>query len=643
MMKILKEHLLFVIIFAVCAILRFIPFFQYQFTLDELSGLSRTNFTSFADLIDKGVKTTDTHPALIQVFIFYLSKIFGYDNWVIKLPFLLMSLAVLVYAYVFSLRHFSKQTGIISALIFGFSFIFVFYAPIARMYICGVFLSMALLFYFFEIFFMQSRRLSNYLFLVLFALLSAFNQHLNCLFAFTVCASGLLFFNKTNAKPYLITCLAVVICYLPHLPVTLYQFKIGGIGFDQDGWLPPPEPTAIYDFIKVLTGTGRTIIVFLLLAVLSFILKKAIVINKKQIYLVLIFLLNYFIIYFYSISRAPVFQYSVMLFSSVALVILIASFINYKNIYVFYGASLLIAGILIYKSYFKKAFYDQSVKTVFEYQFERSAHYKKRYGNINVYPVFFDADEFMKDLYFRRYGRFDCKISSDPTVKSIKDFSLFISHLSCDYLILASAFPKYQAAAAAYFPYLIENTQTQGINLKVYSKIPSDQSKIVADDKVLDFSNVYNSDLFIYSKTKGVIGDQTPFNLLVDSLIEFPFNTKVPYGDLVTAEGQVLLVKSSFKLSDFSSGGITTCISVNDEATNENYMYNSNEVSDFLLGTDSTVTVFVDNFFGTPHRKSKNNANLSTYVWNKNKNKFILKAYEIKLIDFCPSKWQLWD
>ena len=169
--RFIKEHTLFVFILAICIVLRFLPLFDYQFTLDELSGLDRTRFNSFGELIEKGVKI-DAHPALIQVIIYYLSQFFGYTNWIIKLPFLLFSFGAVIYAYFFGLRNFSNQVGIFAAAIFSFSLVFVFYAPIARMYISGIFFSMALLYYFFEIFFLNSTKRSNYFFLGLFALLS---------------------------------------------------------------------------------------------------------------------------------------------------------------------------------------------------------------------------------------------------------------------------------------------------------------------------------------------------------------------------------------------------------------------------------------------------------------------------------------
>lgn len=642
-MKFLKEHTLFVFILLVCAILRFIPFFDYQYTLDELSGLGRTTFDNFGDLIEKGVKTTDTHPALIQVLIYYLSKAFGYANWVIKLPFLLMSFGAIIYAYAFCLRHFSKQAGIFATVILSFSLIFVFYAPIARMYIPGVFFSMALLYYFFEIFFLKQLKISNYFFLGLFALLSALNQHLNALFALTVCASGFLFLSKENFKYYLVTCLATVLCYLPHLPVTLYQLKLGGIGFEQDGWLPPPEKDALLKFLKVLLGTGKSYIILLLIILAPVNLKRKVKPVKQQWFLLVIFLVNYFVIYFYSVYRAPVFQYSVMLFSAVALVVFIASLMEYSNKHVFHTAVILLSGILIYKTYFKKDYMQQSVKTIFEYQFERTAHYKRLYGDQAVYPVFFDADEFMKSIYFQKYGRFDCKITSDSLTRLMHLYSHFVSGLKADYLVLASSMPAYQAVAAEHFPYLVENVQTQAINYKVYSKRKEDAGKVVKDDVITEYSSPANPGKFKYNKMQKVIARNNLFLLPVDSVTEFPFDAAAHYKDVVQSEGQMIQLKTKIKLNHPGNSHITGCIGVNDAGDNASYMYASKETGDFVIRPDSTVTSYSDNFFGTAHKKAKRNSNINCYLWNRNKENFELLDFEVRVIDYWHMKWHFWE
>ncbi len=569
-----------------------------------------------------------------------MSLLFGYTTWIIKLPFLFCSFGAIIYGYVFSVKNFSKQVGIIASLFFSFSLLFVYYAPIARMYIPGVFFSIALLYYFFEIFYSKSNSKWNYFLFGLFAFLSAINQHLSSLFAFTVCVSGLFYLSKTNYKKYLITCLAVVIAYLPHLPITLHQLNTGGIGFEQDGWLPKPEISCFFAFLKVLLGTGRSYIIFLGLIVLAFIINKKIIFNQKQFYLLLIFLVNFFIIYLYSIYSAPLFQNSVMLFSSVALVIFISSFLTVKNTFIFNAFVVIISVLFFYKTYYKKNYYQQSVSNIFDYQFKRTVQLKSLYGDINVYPIYFDADTFMKKIYFKKYNKnFDCKISKDSVTFSLHKYSQFVSNLKCNYIALASSFPIYQAITKQYFPYLIENTQTQGLNFKVYSNLKRDEKNCVVDDSIINYASVKNHGNYIFPNSKV----ESNFSLQVDSLMEFPFGVKSNLNTVTSKEGQVVLVTVIIKASNLSFNKVGVCISINETKGDSCVAYSARESSDFILNKDSTMLLYCDAFCGSFYNKAKNHSKLSAYIWNRGKQNFKLVNYEIKTIDYWPQKWNFWE
>ena len=641
--KFIKEHIIFLVIIISCILLRIIPLFDYQYTLDELSGLDRTRFNSFGELIDKGVKI-DAHPAFVQVLIYYLSHFFGYANWIIKLPFLLFGFGAVFYAYFLCYRHFSKQVGIISTSIFSFSLIFVFYAPIARMYISGVFFSVALLYYFFEIFFLNKIKKQNYFFLGLFALLSGLNQHINALFAFTVFLSGVFFLTKENYKAYILTTLIVIIAYLPHLPVTMYQLKIGGIGYEQGGWLPKPEFDSIITFLKVLFGTGRAYYIFAFFILLCFVDNKQIGLNKKQFLLLLLFIINYLIIYFYSIYNAPVYQNSVMLFSGVTIVILISSLLNFRNSYLFYSAFLLISSILIFKTYVKKDYYKQCVKTIFEYQFERTFELKKLLGEKNVYPIFFDSDEVMKQIYFNRYNKnFDYKDSKDSVTFSVKHFSKFVAGLKTDYLVLASSYPVYQSVAQEYFPYLIENVQTQAVNYKVYSKRLQDKKNEVSGEQHIFSADIFDKGNVIFRYVNSSALKNSKLNLSADSLNEFPFDAKIKLNELTIKEGQVIMLKCDVKLVNPIRKQVSACVSIKDVLRDTTYFYNSKSAADFVMKKDSTVTIYADSYCGTNYNKIKNTSEVTFFVWNIGKEKFIVKDFQITTIDFWPEKWNFWN
>ncbi|MDX2172302.1 MAG: glycosyltransferase family 39 protein [Bacteroidota bacterium] len=620
--------------------LRLIPLFDYQYTYDELSGLDRTQFNSFSELIEKGVKV-DTHPALIQIFIYYLSKLFGYTTWVIKLPFLLCSFGVIIYGYIFGVKNFSKQVGIIVSLFFSFSLPFVYYAPIARMYVPGMFFSIALLYYFFDIFYFKNNTNKNYFLFGLFALLSALNQHLSALFAFTVCVSGLVYLSKNNYKKYLITCLTVILTYLPHLPITLHQLNTGGIGFDQGGWLPKPDISCLFSFLKVLLGTGRSYFIFFALILFAVVLNKRIVFNSKKFYLLVIFLINFFTIYVYSVYKAPLFQNSVMLFSAVALVIFISSFITAKNIYVFAAFVAIISGLFFYKTYFKKNYYEQSVANIFEYQFKRTAELKSLYGDVQIYPIYFDADTFMQRIYLDKYNtNFDCKISIDSVVFSLDKYAKFIANLKCNYIALGSSFPLFQSVTRQYFPYLIENTQTQGLNFKVYSKLKKDEMRSVPDDNILNYASIMQHGDYNFP----VPEVQSNFLLNVDSLNEFPFGANAMLNKVTSREGQVVLLMVKIKTTKLDFKNVGVCISMNKTKNDSCVAYSAREGGDFIMNKrDSTITLYSDAFCGSFYNKIKNQSKLNTYIWNRGRQSFKIMNYEIKTIDYWPQKWNFWE
>ncbi len=660
-MKFIKEHSVFLFILISANVLRFLPLFEYQFTFDELSGLDRTQFSSFSELIEKGVKI-DAHPAFVQVLIYYLTQVFGYVTWIIKLPFLLFSLGAIVYAYAFGLRNFSKQAGLLAAAVLSFSLIFVFYAPIARMYISGVFFSMALLFYFFEIFFLQNSKTKNFVLLAVFALLSALNQHINALFAFTLCVSGLFFLTKGTLKKYLITCTVSVLAYLPHLPITLYQLSVPGIGRENGGWLEAAEFSVIIDFVKILFGTGKAYVFVVFSLFFSWWITKKLDLSKKHLFLFLVFIINYLIIYFYSVLRSPIYQHSVMLFASTALVMGVCGLPEFKDKNFFYLVLLGLCSVLIYKSYFKKDYLHQAVKTVYEYQFERTIHYKKVHGDENVYPIFCDADTLMRKIYFKKYHTtFECKISADSVISNMENrsyeinsegrinkvstlhlFSEFIKNVKADYITISSSMPAQQAIVQETFPYLIENTQTQAINFKVYSKRKEDAAKQVADDQVDYVSNLSNKGAFTYSKANepGITGNS--FMLRIDSLNEFPFDAKADLNAILTKEGQVVLVIAKLKGLKKESH-LETCISVNDKQDNSSYGYAAKGASDFVQRVDSTLSIYSEYFNGTKFRSIKDKSLIGAYIWNRGKENVELRSFDIKVIDYWPMKWHYWE
>jgi hypothetical protein len=647
-LKLLRAHTGFVVILLLCAVLRLLPLTFYQFTYDELSGLERTQFSSFFDLLARGVKV-DAHPALVQLLIFCIVKCFGYVTWIVKLPFVLFSLGAVVYAYAFGIRYFSRHTGLLAAVFFGFSLVFVYYAPIARMYIPGVFFSLGMLYHFFAIFFNGSRKWISYFLLGLFAWLSALNHHMGALFAFTLLAGGLIMLRRFQARLYLTTMFVVLLAYLPHLPITLYQLGVGGIGRDQGGWLEAPPWQSVFSFLGILCGSSYNWIIVILLILFSRLQERKWRLTGKQIFLLSLFIVNYLVIYAYSVMRAPVYQHSVMLFSGVCVALLLCSLMDITRRVSASVVTGFLAFTFIYTTYFRKDYLRQCVTTVYEYQFKRTVDYIGQHGDKNVTALFFDADELMKKIYFKKYRRsFACYISTDSmmayppgrfklssglTVSSVRLFSQFIRRLRSQYVVMTSSTPLHEAIVAARFPYLIENTHTQANYFRVYSRKKSDALGVVAGDEPWLMSEFANPGRFKYER------DSSAQGMLVSAHSEFPFTCRAPYKDVAGSEGMVMLASAILRDTSHS---VQLCISVEDTLANEKLAYSAKNVSDFSEVNGETI-VYADQFFGTKHNKSLKNGQLSCYLWNPAHEKISLSGFKIRVIHYWPEKWNFWN
>ena len=93
-----RDTLILLFILLMGTVLRMYRLHDISFTHDEFSALFRTRFDSFADLIAGGVRI-DTHPAGIQVFMYYWVKLFGEGEAAVKLPFILFGILSIYMVY----------------------------------------------------------------------------------------------------------------------------------------------------------------------------------------------------------------------------------------------------------------------------------------------------------------------------------------------------------------------------------------------------------------------------------------------------------------------------------------------------------------------------------------------------------------
>lgn len=642
--KWLKENAFFCILLLLAAFLRLAPLDIYQFSHDELSALSRTVFSTLAQEIKFGVQYTDTHPLLIQVFLFYWVKLGGFSEAWVKLPFLLCGIGSVWAIYRFTKQWFGMQAALYAQLIAAASFIFVLYSSYVRMYAPGVLFSVLLLHYLFNILFAPKPARRHFILFGLFCLLCAFNNHLNALFAFTAALAGLLLLPKKAIVPYLLTCLGVVICYLPHLPITLTQLQTGGLGTQDNGWLPPPKATVLFDFLKVLFGTGIIGLCVWIAALLVVIAHLAVrrQVSKKQLLLLVLFLLNYGIIHLYSVFRSPVLQYSVLLFAAPCLLVFIASFHELLQRRLFYGLSVCIVLALSGEVLVVKDWMGSSFNQSYETMVRQCVYESKLSGSRSVTGVF-AAEPFFIDLYNKKYNLpLSYNLSSSPEFADARSTRAYFKSLpaSIEKLVLGDATPRLVALAQEQFPYITSHRQGYFYNVLTLSR----------GSRWLGWDTTNHAPVNTWLLTgPGLLKPETPAKpvngtyTLDSTMGEFPFACKAPYASLHMKEGQWLMAEVAFEADTASlSPDDLLCFSINMSDSTKNY-FTAAHFAEFMQPGASVNKLYLQLFSGSDTDVWNKSGDFACFVWKKPQSQIRLKSAVLKQIDYNPSKWRLWE
>jgi hypothetical protein len=635
MINFFREHRAFVMVLLGATVIRFLPAFRYQFSYDELCGLRNSLFGNWHDTIIYGVMF-DTHPILVQFIINTTVGLFGYEEFWIKLPFLLFSLGTVIYAYLFALKWFGRLPALLSACVFSFSYIFLFYAPLARMYAGGAFFCTALTYYLFNLCFDEEKKKSSYAWFAFFILLCALNNHLSCLFALICGLFGLFFQDKKSFGFYLGACIVSVLLYLPHLPITLFQLGMGGIGHEQDGWLAPPDKFVLFSFVKTVFGTGFVYTAFIFLLLLSFILKKAVV-DKKAILLFMIFFLNYAIIHLYSVYKAPIFQYSVMLFSAPCLIWAITSMIRITEQKAA-ALTLIVSGILIVQSVAKKHFFTNATLNQNEMQTDMYVRAEDELGKGKVLGIFGGAQQNFIQLYqLKQHRKFNYYLNTDEKVKNITSFKSILKGTKAEVICLGDPSETQLELVKEQFPFLLKAFRPLNANYYEFSKTPEAnwaKTENRVDSSRLDSKMNYE---YVFNGKKMENGIYR-----IDSLDEFPFSTNARLSQVSTKEGQVVFgrmkVWSRKVLNDV---GFHVCLKNDKDST---LFFGGPDIKVFFEPDSLGYWVYTEMFLGSAYKKwLKQESKVQFFIWNRGKHKFKVSDFKFETINYWSERWKWWD
>ena len=308
------DYILLGVILLVAAVLRLWKLGQVPFMHDEFSALLRTCFDNFHDFIQQGVMP-DSHPIGVQLFLWGWVKLFGMNEFWVKLPFVLMGIGSIYLIYLIGRQWFNRKVGLFSAAFFAVSQFTVFYSQLARPYSAGLFFVLLMAVFWHKIVFETEKPKNGvYVGFALSAWACSIMQYFSIAQAGLIFLTGLFFLPKERRKAYWLSGIAAVVLFAPTLPIFWQQlFVSGSIG----GWLSAPKATFLTDFIQYTMNYSMLFMFAVgIIILLPLILGKRDHRNQPLRWAGLAwFVIIFAIAFVYSLYREPILQHSTLIFS----------------------------------------------------------------------------------------------------------------------------------------------------------------------------------------------------------------------------------------------------------------------------------------------------------------------------------------
>jgi len=635
-------YYLLVFILVVAFVLRFWNFWNIPFTFDELSAMSRTTFDSFSELIRVGVVEKDTHPAGIQVFMYYWVLWFGEMEWIVKLPFMLAGLASVWMTYRIANLWFGQTNALLSAAYVSSLQLFVMYGQIARPYVSGLFLTLMMV-YFWSNFLIGNRRKINLVFFVVFGSLCSYNHHFSLLFAAIVGLSGLFFIRKNQLVPYILSGIAIFILYVPHLNIFFSQLNQGGIG-GVGGWLNKPDPWFLFQFFDWLFHYSFWVYGLLIILVLFSALNKdkpirSDGVRKKRVVLLVWFLLPVIIGFVYSVVINPVLQYSLLIFSTPFLFIFLFSFIKEMKVRQLFVWVVLILFINIVTLIFKRDYYKIFYKQPFEQVVKKSIKLEQENpGNVFIIN---DYVPYYSTYYFRKYGKELPYFTVRNKDITTAEFKKTLTEIDQDIVIASGLRSKYFQLIKEQFPYWIGYDRGFTFEQYVLSKKANKNRELIERQLIAQDDFTEKSSKWRYH-LKNVqfdsLSDQ--FVYQVEKLKEYDLTFEVPLNELVDDIYWILDYEIEYKTDnpDFNAVIIGEI-----KKGKELVRWQSSKISDFEVITGKWQKAFltIDLQIAMKNENKIEDQLLKFYIWNKGHNQFLIRDIRVFLRPGNPERYSL--
>ena len=462
-----RPHVIALLVIVVLgAVLRLVGFFDCPFTHDELSAVRRLQFDSFLDMIRDGVMLFEGHPAGVQSFLWFWSKIFGTSEIAIRLPFVLMGIACIPLMYLVTKIWFNRTAGIFAASIIAVSQYTIYYSILARPYVFGLFFVLLALVYWSRMIYEEDYSWKNVILFGVFASCCAYTHQFSMMVAFLIGIAGLLFQSRKSIVRYLLAALIALVLYVPHIPITIYQLtELKGVG----GWLCAPTFEFVTQYVRYLAHFSYVVLILVVLCIIisgEYTREHFYAVYKKIITAILLFVLPLAAGYWYSVHVDPVLQQSCLIFSFPFLVLAACSLVgeNFNPLRIVSVAVFCVAMVL--SLIFVREHYTMIDKSIFDSAVKKLIDCDEKYGKENVCGLLKFSDKFI-GYYENKYGK---KIENKYAGYDPSALCSQLETEDAEYLVAANLDDFEMYAVRRHYPYVLDYSEYIGAEIYVLSK-----------------------------------------------------------------------------------------------------------------------------------------------------------------------------
>ena len=265
----IKKNADLVAILLIAFVMRIIGLDRMSLWVDEVYTAIESNPAFSLSELKNSIFTSDPHPPLYFVIVYFFFKVFGYTSFVLRFVSVLMGVAGVWATFKLGRELYNKNVGRYAAILATFNYFCLYYSQEGRMY-AMLYLTTTLAFYYLIRFIKHPTNKGFGLYLAWSVLM--IYSHLSGLFVLAAqyCILAFFIFRPYAAsakKMVLYTATAAVTSVILYIPV------IGIIAKNQDRtsiWIDPPSADVFTQFYKDFFGGAEVVVMFTLLMLLLY-------------------------------------------------------------------------------------------------------------------------------------------------------------------------------------------------------------------------------------------------------------------------------------------------------------------------------------------------------------------------------------